>query len=233
MSAVFYKAPSAILDYTINWADALGSGTIASASWALDTGITQASASNTTTTTRIVISGGTVDEDYTATCTIVTAGGLTDVRQFLVRVRTPELLALIGRLRKMVAEADEATYSNGDLEERIKACKLPDRRGENPDYLRVWPLNSQPRYATNPDWIGTYDLHAAAAEIWAEKAAAIAACSFDFRTDAGSYDKSQKYDNYIRMANWHKARRMIKPIRMTPENRIEDREGYIINDEGL
>lgn len=232
MPNVFYKAPNASLTYTVDWAGVLGSDTITGAPvWTLPTGITLAAQSNTTTTATIEVSGGTVDTDYILNCAIATAGGLADVKQVLIKIRTPELLTSIRDVRRYAAELTATTYEDEHIEEIIKRYSLPDRRGSNADYLSTFPLSAAPVYTQNPNWVATYDLHAAAAAIWEEKAAEAAACAMDFRTEGVTVNKSQKFAAYMRMASYHKARRMARAVRMTPENRIENREGYIVNDE--
>ena len=81
------KDPSAVLDYTIDWSTWLGSDTISTSSWTVESGITKDSDNNTTTTATIWLSGGTAGTDYTVTNTIVTAGGRTDQRSLLIAVR--------------------------------------------------------------------------------------------------------------------------------------------------
>lgn len=83
----FVKDPDAILDYQVNWATWLGVDTISTSTWVVPTGITQVSVANTTTTATIKLSGGTVDTDYTLVNRIVTAGGRTDDRSIVMRIR--------------------------------------------------------------------------------------------------------------------------------------------------
>lgn len=71
------KDPSETLDYTINWSALLAGDTIATSTFAVPTGLTLSSSSNTTTTSTAWISGGSWDRTYTITCTITTAGGRT------------------------------------------------------------------------------------------------------------------------------------------------------------
>lgn len=84
------KDPNAILDYTVNWAAWLtdsGADTISSVSWTVPAGITQASASNTTTAATIWLSGGTASQTYRVTNRITTVGGRTADRSFDVVVQ--------------------------------------------------------------------------------------------------------------------------------------------------
>jgi hypothetical protein len=71
------KDPNDILDYTINWATWLGSDTIASSIWSVPTGLTQVTASNSTTAATIWLSGGAAGSTYIVTNQIVTAAGRT------------------------------------------------------------------------------------------------------------------------------------------------------------
>lgn len=85
-AAIFTKDPNAILDYQINWATWLGSDTIDTSTWTVPTGITRTSATNTTTTATIWLSGGTSGTDYDLLNRIVTAGGRTEDRTITIRV---------------------------------------------------------------------------------------------------------------------------------------------------
>ena len=84
--ATYNKDPTEVLDYTIDWETLLDGDTIATSTWAVDTGITQDSESETTTLAIIWVSGGTVDKQYTLTNTIVTAGARTRVRSIAINV---------------------------------------------------------------------------------------------------------------------------------------------------
>jgi len=77
--------PNAILDYSVDWSDWLGSDTIASVTWTVPTGIVKASQAETTTTATAWISGGTAGTEYAVACKIVTAGGRTDERTIILR----------------------------------------------------------------------------------------------------------------------------------------------------
>jgi len=84
--ATYNKDPTEVLDYTIDWETLLDGDTIATSEWAVDTGITQDSESETTTKAIIWLSGGTAGKQYTCTNTIVTAGGRTRVRSIAINV---------------------------------------------------------------------------------------------------------------------------------------------------
>ena len=83
----FVKDPEAILDYSLDWGPWLNGDEIDTSNWTLDSGITRVTDDNTTTTTRIFLSGGTAGQNYTVTNTVGTIGGRTDERSFEIRVR--------------------------------------------------------------------------------------------------------------------------------------------------
>ena len=90
MAISFIKDPSDVLDYVINWAAQLtqdGSDTIATSTWTVPTGITQASESETTTAATIWLSGGTAGTDYDCVNKIVTAASRTYERTITIKVR--------------------------------------------------------------------------------------------------------------------------------------------------
>jgi len=108
----------------------------------------------------------------------------------------------IRRLRRMTAEPTNATYN----EETMAA------------YLEAWPLiDSQGRSSTEAEWTEAYDLHAAAAEIWEEKAAAVAH-KHDFSADGANYSSSQMFDNFMERARYHQARQkaLVRTVAKRP-----------------
>jgi len=85
---VFVKDPNAVMDFTIDWSNWLGSDTISASSWPeIDSGITKDSDAKTDTQTVIWLSGGTAGEQYYMTNRIVTVGGRTQDRTIAVRVK--------------------------------------------------------------------------------------------------------------------------------------------------
>jgi hypothetical protein len=110
---------------------------------------------------------------------------------------------MIARLRRMVAEPTTVTYSDADLTTAIERYPLPD------DSL-IWP-----RQPTDAGWTATYDLNAAAADVWSEKASVVAQ-DFDFSADGGSYTRSQVYEQYRRQAAYYNARKAIGHIEVEP-----------------
>ena len=82
------KSSTAVLDYGFDWADWLVSETISTSTWSVPSGITKDSDSNTTTTSTIWLSGGTLGNVYTITNTIATSASRTDTRAFLIQLGT-------------------------------------------------------------------------------------------------------------------------------------------------
>ena len=115
--------------------------------------------------------------------------------------------AQIAQFRRMVAETGLDTYDDPTLAEYIEAYPLLDEQGEAP---YTWDTaTSPPTQDANEDWIPTYDLHAAAGDIWEEKAAALAT-AFDFTADGATYNRSQQFDMMMRQARYHRSRRSPK-----------------------
>lgn len=82
--ATYQKDTNDILDYTMDWSAWLGSDTISTSSWTVPTGLTSVTTSNTTTSTTVWLSGGTTGVAYTVTNQIVTSGGRTVEKSFLL-----------------------------------------------------------------------------------------------------------------------------------------------------
>lgn len=109
------------------------------------------------------------------------------------------------QLRRYIAEPDNDNgYHDGILDGIIEQYPLLDERGEEP---YTWDTSTQPpTQDSNEDWIVTYDLHAAAAQIWEEKAANVAHL-YDFSADGGQYIRSEAHRQMMQMARYHRARR--------------------------
>jgi len=117
--------------------------------------------------------------------------------------------AQIARLRRMVDEPDDTTYDDDAITDYIERYPLVDERGEKP---YTWDTSTQPpTQDENDDWIDTYDLNAAAADIWEEKAATVAE-DFDFRADGGQYSRGQAYEHYMKMVALFRSRRSMRTI---------------------
>lgn len=125
--------------------------------------------------------------------------------------------AQIAKVRRMVAEPTAGTYTDQDIAEYIEARSCIDERGEEP---YSWDTSSEPpTQEANDAWIDTYDLNAAAADIWNEKAAALAATYYDFGADGQTFNRSQAAQQALQMARYYWSRRNAKTIsaRLEPE----------------
>jgi len=109
------------------------------------------------------------------------------------------------------------TYDDDALEGYIEAYPLLDALGTDPQEVDF--TTTPPTISERSDWIPNYDLHAAASDIWDEKAAALAE-EFDFKADGGSYSRSQKYLQYLGKARYHNSRRSAKTIKLYVEPRV-------------
>lgn len=90
MANSFRKDPDAVLDYTIDWAAWLSGDTIATSTWAAETGITVNSSSHDTTTARVWLSGGKNRLVYKVTNHVTTTGGRADDRTLTITVAQEE-----------------------------------------------------------------------------------------------------------------------------------------------
>jgi len=117
----------------------------------------------------------------------------------------------IARLRRMVAEPTSATYADADIAAYIESYPVLDEMGEAPYELDVSTI--PPHQDANTEWIPTYDLHAAAGDIWEEKASAVSAY-FDFQADGGNFSRSQLYEQAQKQARYHRSRRTPKTSRL-------------------
>jgi len=106
------------------------------------------------------------------------------------------------RLRRMVSESGTATYTDTILATTIAEYPIMDVSGERPR------LSSG---SVNTDWTGTYDLASAAADIWNEKAAAIAS-EFDFDADGLDAKRSQAVTQYMQQAAMWRSRRAARGV---------------------
>jgi len=128
---------------------------------------------------------------------------------------------VLSRLRRMVAEMTEATYSDDDLRVLIKEFPTAQRVGQN-----NWVVNS-----SLVDVV-VWDLHAAAARIWEEKVAAlIGQGSYDIEADGQTLHRDQKLQQYRGQIAYHTARRRVRSVKIlvaptraqrTLEQRIEE-----------
>lgn len=117
----------------------------------------------------------------------------------------------LARLRRMVNEPATTTYSDSELQEIIQLYPLIDANGHRPVGVDG---------DVNDAWMPTYDLNAAAADIWHEKAAALAG-NYDFSTQGQSFNRSQAYQQAMQQARYYRSRRSAMTIMATPEPKYE------------
>ncbi len=121
-----------------------------------------------------------------------------------------ELTAEITKVRRMVNEPSETDYTDEVIQGYIEDYPLLDERGEEP---YTWDTStSPPTMDDNDDWVATYDLNAAAADLWGEKAAVVAE-DFDFLADGGSFKRSQVLTQYGERERYYRSRRAPRTIR--------------------
>lgn len=121
---------------------------------------------------------------------------------------TPSL-TLIDQLRRMVAEPEQDTYTDALLSAAIARHPLPDADGYAP---------------TNTAWAGAWCINSAAADIWEEKAAALAG-DFDFSADGGDYKRSQAHAQMMGMARAYRSRRSTSALVLRAQPRPETAPG--------
>lgn len=85
----------------------------------------------------------------------------------------------------------DSPYSDDDVRFFIESYPVPDPAGNA---------------VSDAGWTATYDSAAAASDLWAVKAAALAG-NFDFSADGGSYSRSQAHANAMRMQAYYCARK--------------------------
>lgn len=124
------------------------------------------------------------------------------------------------QLRRMVNEPLTTTYSDVLLATYIETYPVTDVRGESPfvEPFGIYDTVVPGALAANDDWTPTYDLNAAAADIWSEKAATLAG-GFDFSTDGQSFSRSQAYQFAMTQSRYFRARRAKRTIQLTPSPR--------------
>lgn len=124
---MFFKAPTEILEYQIDWDDWLGALTIASSSFTAPAGITIDEDSNTTTTTAVTLSGGTWGATYEISNTIVASDGQTETRSISIRIQRSVAYCTTGEVRRRASggsgsggSATESALPQAELEALVE-----------------------------------------------------------------------------------------------------------------
>lgn len=125
----------------------------------------------------------------------------------------------IARVRRMVAEPTSATYTDAIIAAAIERYPAPDA-------LHHRPVDEDGR--ANAAWAATYDINAATADIWQEKAAALAA-NFDFQADGARFERSQALKHAMSMATLYRSRRYAGTTRVYAEINEPRRQDWIGN----
>jgi len=99
-------------------------------------------------------------------------------------------------------------YPDVVLADIIARYPLPDTNG-------VFPEENE--------WTPRYDLNAAAADVWAEKAAALAA-QYDFDADGAAFKRSQAYEQAMKQARYYRSRRSLHTVRLRAYPRLKEVE---------
>ena len=116
----------------------------------------------------------------------------------------------LARFRRMTARpADDATWTDELLTETIERYPVADEHGRDPEH-----------YA----WEATYDLNAAAAEVWEAVANELAEL-FDFSADGGTFSQRQKYENANDRAAYYRAHRKSRSVK------VRSSRPYVLNSE--
>jgi hypothetical protein len=113
----------------------------------------------------------------------------------------------VRKLRRMIAEPTSNIYTDEDLQAYIDSYPVMDVNGVDPTWLDY--STTPPTVTVSDDWIPTYDMNAAAAEIWDEKAADLQD-KYDFAADGGRYNRSQAYEQAAKTAAKYRSKSVAK-----------------------
>lgn len=97
-------------------------------------------------------------------------------------------------------------YSDNNLSSIIERYPLPDANGLFPE---------------EDGWTPRYDLNAAAADVWAEKAAGLAG-QYDFTADGASFERSQAYEQAMQQARYYRSRRALHTVKSQAYPKLKD-----------
>lgn len=157
-------------------------------------------------------SGAATAGRYEAVLTVTISAGVVKSEHFVIEVRSmPPAITLlpssiIGKVRRMTGEKFNSTFTDAEITTIIQAHPLVDSEGFSPD---------------QDNWTATYDINAAAADIWEEKASGRTK-NFDFEADGGSYQRSQSYEMAMKQARYFRSKRAPKTITMESVPKDDD-----------
>lgn len=221
-------APKAITAFSFSTPTVTGAiaGTDITVSVPVGTDVTALVANFSHTGTSVNISGvaqvsGVTANDFTSSVVYTVVATDATEQDYTVTVTVSRVtVAQIAQLRRMIAEPTTTTYTDIDLQAYVEKYPHMDEYGETP--LDEWGL-------ANADWVPTYDINAAAADIWQEKAGLVIG-KFDFSANGGQYSQSQQYDQYMKQCRYYRARRLpsTAPMVKYPQESTSD-ESWIGN----
>ena len=130
----------------------------------------------------------------------------------------------ISQARRMCAlTIGDTTYTDTILAAYIERYPLLDAYGSQP---YIWDYTTYPPHQdVNTAWVATYDLNAAAADVWSEKAAPFAA-KFDVSADGANMSLSQQYQQAQAQARYYRSRRSASTIKQVVAPRPQDDSLY-------
>lgn len=99
----------------------------------------------------------------------------------------PDKTLIRQRLAAMAAATVAPTLDDDALDRALANAAAMDAEGRAP---------------SDPGWAGAWDLNAAAAAAWREKAG-LCSARFAFGTDGQSFQRQQVFDQCMRMAEWY------------------------------
>jgi len=132
--------------------------------------------------------------------------------------------AMITQLRRMVKEPTEDTYNDAALATYIEQYPVMDERGVDPYYYDT--TTDPPTQVTTVGWYSSYDLHAAASDIWEEKASDVIECD-DVTIEDTTYRKSERHDRYLEFARFHRSRRTASTVELLKSPNESRRRGAV------
>lgn len=118
--------------------------------------------------------------------------------------------AMILQVRRWTNEPTSTTYNDAAISALIEQYPLQDERGVSPYYYDV--TTDPPTQVATAGWYPTYDLHAAARDIWQEKAAALAErIDRPHQQPISGYNyETQPRDFALGQARYHNSQRSAK-----------------------
>lgn len=153
MSTIYRKDPAARLNYSIDWVEWLAGDTITLSEWTVPEGLTEHGDIHGSGVATILLGGGVDGCDYRVTNKITTAGGLINLRSFVLQVRVPiEAVALANTTAKQILDAidamllgkatlDQQEYQIGDRQ--LRRIPIPDLLTLRETYARLYSQEQQ------------------------------------------------------------------------------------------